>query len=188
MKTNLSLRAQSCSISSMRSNLRAAAGKRWKCTSARKTRRRRGKPSRGRRSSSDVVTLRPANALLKLPPHSSQHRPTSSSLQIQFCTFASGGRRGGNHRGDRDSAFVSSDPLWENVVWPPWPRGSGVCVRAGNHCMMTMPYVIKHKLTLCLRRSTSLLCARAADAEEGSCWRASWWKTFTAPLTPFGNG
>lgn len=80
------------------------------------------------------------------------------------------GRGGGtslNHQGDRDSAFESSDPLWENSVWPPWPSGCGVCVRAGNHCMMTMPYVIRHKLTFCLRRSTVCLCTRAPDTEEG---------------------
>lgn len=93
------------------------------------------------------------------PPHT--HTPTHSHqlhLHLRFSSVASQQTEGGsgNHRGDRDSAFVSPDPLWENSVWPPWPSGCGVCVRAGNHCMMTMPYVIRHKLTFCPQEEHSL--------------------------------
>lgn len=89
------------------------------------------------------------------------HTPTHSHqlhLHLRFSSVASQQTEGGsgNHRGDRDSAFVSPDPLWENSVWPPWPSGCGVCVRAGNHCMMTMPYVIRHKLTFCPQEEHSL--------------------------------
>lgn len=95
------------------------------------------------------------------PPHTHTHTPTHSHqlhLHLRFSSVASQQTEGGsgNHRGDRDSAFVSPDPLWENSVWPPWPSGCGVCVRAGNHCMMTMPYVIRHKLTFCPQEEHSL--------------------------------
>ncbi len=109
-------------------------------------------------------------ALLKLLLHT---HPNSDELHLHlkfsFVPFpAEGGEAGGswNHRGDRDSAFVSSEPLSENLLWPPWPSGCGVCVRAGNHCMMTMPYVIRHKLTLCLSSSTGCLCAQRSTARR----------------------
>ena len=93
--------------------------------------------------------------------HTHTHTPTHSDqlhLHLKFSSVPSQQTEGGsgNHRGDRDSAFVSPDPLWENLVWPPWPSGCGVCVRAGNHCMMTMPYVIRHKLTLWPQEEHSL--------------------------------
>lgn len=114
----------------------------------------------------NMLTFWTANCLSN---HCSTHFPTVTNFIFAWnlALYLPSGVGGGNHQGDRDSAFVSSDPLWENSVWRPWPSDCGVCVRAGNHCMMTMPYVIRHSLPFCLRRSTVCLYAQAADTKDG---------------------